>query len=332
MSSSKFKYLFLSFVTSLSVANATQQSNFSLITGNGIETSIPQAFIASCSNINLPDSDTSTTTKEIPIQGTNNVVRLTHTMRGSDTVIVLGQGLPDSQNRWKHKRDQLAPYDIVTFDYCWKFASLNPQQNLVNDRYKDVMTIVNYLRTEPTLSYKKIIGLGTCYSAFTFASAQAHAQESTTPLFDKLIFDSIFDSLLTNALSTTADPSLSCNNDTGFLPDWAKWIFRTLRARRLLTWIIPDVSIIPHLSKITATTPILFIHGLNDLLVPIEAFRTIWDKVHAAPSVALITPYSHVRNMKYNWPIYKTVCDCFIQADNGVEQTSLCTMFFPDHA
>jgi len=333
----KFKYACLSLVAFFAVANAMSTdvlstdsmspttTGFSFIDSSGRETEIPEPFITSCSQMTTPDTNTSpiTVTKEIPVPGTDSVIRLTHTCRNSKTVIVLGSLFPDKQDRWKNKVRQLSPYDVITFDYAWKFASIHPQQNLVSDRYKDVIAAVEYLRTlEP--AYTNIIGLGACYSAFTFTAAQAdYLSKKSRPLFDKLIIDSMFDSLLTLALSVAADPSLQCNNDTGCLPDWLKWIFRTLRPDWLLKRIVPEVSMIPHLQAISDTTPILFIHGQKDLLIPIERFRFIWNTVHKDKSVAFVTPYSHVRNMRYNWNVYKAVCDCFINAPQGTEKIAL---------
>jgi len=72
------------------------------------------------------------------------------------------------------------------------------------------------------------------------------------------------------------------------------------------------MSIKPFLKQISQAS-ILFIHGTNDLLIPLESvFDEIFESASSTDKVALITPFGHVDNIQSNPASYKFVCDQFI--------------------
>jgi len=73
------------------------------------------------------------------------------------------------------------------------------------------------------------------------------------------------------------------------------------------------ISFASFLSQID-NTPILFIHGANDLMVPLKTtFDKIWTSVEKTNKIALITPFEHSYNrQKSGKYIYEQVCSLFI--------------------
>ena len=241
--------------------------------------------------------------------------------RKSNKAIVLGQGLNNPKEQGLYFARIFHDYDIIIFDYRWKnFLSyifspttlITPMTSFVFAPQEEVITVVNYLKS--LKNYDSIIGRGQCYSAFLFAMAQTLEQKNNRQLFSKLILDSCWLSLTNFLEQISLDPWLLPRSIHGGTPKFLKSILNNpiihIPMMEIIKQITPNISIKPYLNKLH-TTPILFIHGQNDFIVPYEqAFEKIWQETLFAPKAAFITPEKHVLNAK-NAALYYHICNLF---------------------
>ncbi len=240
--------------------------------------------------------------------------------RGSDTLIIMGQGLSSGREENERYTRIFPTYDIVMFDYRWRdMASYVRRKDTITAPYKElfilekseVIHIVDMMRTRK--KYSNIIGLGTCYSALTFLDAQQAAAKAGFHLFDRMIFDSCPLSIADIARNVGIDPTLIANPRLSRLPAWVKQLVRGTRVpwlfERITGFVLPSST--TKLLSILPEIPILFIHGRKDQLIPISSFETIWQSAMPKHSLACITPYAHVENTN-NERFYNIVCTAFI--------------------
>jgi len=252
--------------------------------------------------------------------------------RQSDKVLVIGQGFPGSKEDGLYEAGLFNDYDVILFDYRWKDmlsfmvsfqTAFSPLNRFFYDEIEEVKSVVAFLKKKK--NYKEIVGLGQCYSNFTFVAAQATGKEA---LFDKLILDSCWFSLKAFVKQITLDPWLPGSPQDGGAPKWLKKILACCAVREPLLLlshlIVPNVSIEPYLSTLKIT-PILFIHGIYDLMVPYKStFQKIWKATSSSKKAAFVTPFRHSTNTE-NPEIYKLICDQFIKNDfdQFVQQVSM---------
>ena len=163
--------------------------------------------------------------------------------------------------------------------------------------------MVTWLRARKR--YKKIVGLGICYSAYTFALAQRHKR-----LFDALMCDSCWVSLATIAQALARDPYLMIDPQFG-----SNWLVRALMGwwpcnlvlSRLINWLVPDRSALEPIGQVGI--PVLFVHGQQDLLVPADLLVKELDNRAFVYELVLLAG-RHAIN--YKEPAYKRVCEGFI--------------------
>jgi hypothetical protein len=206
-----------------------------------------------------------------------------HIDNNQKNVIVLGQG-------WYGTMYSMLPwirafgnsYDYVIFNYRWNHKCsmltrlqtwLRPTHEMFNSPSEEVACVVDFIRAQKT--YDEVVGLGVCYSSFTFLKAQAAAAKADVPLFTKLILDSCFVSLH-SFLEGTINNSYISN---------------------LLYWGTPGMTALNHLRTIPKT-PLLFIHGKNDRVVLQSHFEQLWDAAKTNKKAALFTPFAHADNIK----------------------------------
>src|SRR3989338_973729 len=120
--------------------------------------------------------------------------------RGSDTVLVLGQGFFGVKENMLFEAGLFSKYDIIAFDYRWNELGeflLNPRHwntgFLLIKEADEVESVLDFLQQKK--QYKNIVGLGQCYSCFTFIMAQYKRQKHKKLNFTKLILDSCWLSL-----------------------------------------------------------------------------------------------------------------------------------------
>ncbi len=243
--------------------------------------------------------------------------------RKSPVVLVLGQRFPGSKEEMLTYAHAFKQYDIVMFDYRWNnMASyslhpatlFNPVKRFMCDPEEEVHTVISFLLSRK--SYREIVGLGQCYSNYMFARAQAHAQKQHKPFFTKLILDSCWLSLKGFMQQIIRDPWLPSNPQHGSENGTIKKLLNSSWINKIASFCsnkaTPDVSIIEWIN-IIRNTPILFIHGSNDLIVPLSDFDNVWNATCNTPKAALITPYQHSDNFHdRRW--YVHVCETFINS------------------
>ncbi len=242
--------------------------------------------------------------------------------RKSDTLLILGQGFPGSKESIASVAWLFPDYDVISFDYRWRDlytyttttqTILHPVQRMIHDCVDDAELVVRHFKEQK--QYREVIGLGLCYSNYTFAEAQARSK-----LFTKLIFDSSWTSLNEFIRHICLDPWLPYSPQEGGSPEWLKNILKASFVHSCLTSIIdvccPTISVLPVLNKLNAT-PILFIHGTGDLLVDYpNNFTALWQAATADYKAAFITPSRHSDNMDPDPTLYHTICDAFIRTNS----------------
>lgn len=246
--------------------------------------------------------------------------------RNKDKVIVGGQGFPGPKEEMKWTTRLFHDYDVIIFDYRWhkmpRFIMrlstlLHPVKTLFLQEKQEVKTVIDYLKKQK--KYKEVIGLGECYSNFTFAAAQAEAEEKHETCFTKLILDSCWHNSRDWVEQISLDPWLPFSPQTGGTPTWLQSFlhkpFVHWAITRILNLITPRLSVEPYLNKVTV--PLLFIHGKNDKLVPLDpVFKKVWALTKTTEKAVFITPYEHSYNWQNSW-LYRKICHCFIKAQDG---------------
>ncbi len=243
--------------------------------------------------------------------------------RNSDSALVIGQGFPGTKESMLSFVRLFLNYDIIIFDYRWNdiisfllkpSTLLHPLNKLVYEEQEEVVAVVNFLDNHK--QYEAKVCLGQCYSNFLFVAAQVTAHNEGKKLFDKLILDSCWHSFNAFAESISLDPFLPLSPQSGGAPEVIKSFLKRPIVRsnllKLLKFVVPSVSIEEYLPFLH-DSPILFIHGKNDLMVPLRHLELIWNLASNTPKAALITPYTHSHN-KVDPTIYLFACDAFIHA------------------
>ena len=253
--------------------------------------------------------------------------------RQSDTMLIVGCPLPAPKEAMELFATLFDTYDVVLFDYQWSgcFGSMltkaivtaRPIQKILFDQIAVVERVLSFAQERK--QYTKIVGLGECYSAFFFAKIQADAIKKTgTGPFTHLIFDSCWHSIRSFAEQICVDPFLPINPKKGGAPRLLTMLTNSTIFKktvlRLAFAMLQNVSIEPYISSVK--TPLLFIHGLNDLFVTKAHFDTIWDAADPHNRAVLYTPYGHCDNL-HKKDVYRSVCNTFINAASIKELQNL---------
>jgi hypothetical protein len=261
--------------------------------------------------------------------------------RNSDTILLIGQGLPAPKEVMYTHANLFSDYDVILFDYRWNdnygsflFKSLalcSPTQRILLDEEEEVCAVLDFLHKHK--DYAKIIGLGECYSNFLFAKIQAdEIKKSGHGPFTHLILDSCWHSFKSFAESICDDPFLPISPQEGGAP----WILKAITGCSIVKWpllkivfiLMHNVSIEEHLSHLDI--PALFIYGVNDLFVHKDHFETIHQASKANKRAAFLTPYQHADNL-HNKSLYRFICEQFINASSLTEFIDNCDDLIPLH-
>ncbi len=280
-------------------------------------------------------SPTSLNYEHIPLKTEDNIDFDAYFVNNqSNTVIVLGHGFQNNCDDMKDTAQLFNPcYDIMIFNYRWahqlksytfRWNNLkNPTKALLTCEKNEIKAVVDYLRARK--KYKRVIGLGQCYSAITFIHAQEDAVINSYSLFDKIICDSPPSSISDLFSSVMKDPMLPFNSKKGGFPSFIRKFLindRLINACKLGFKITnTDFSLDKALGALAAT-PMLFFHSKQDKLVPFDTFKKVWDAKSGEKALCL-TPYYHVEH-RNNPGIYTVVCKAFIESSPRVicEQTT----------
>ena len=244
--------------------------------------------------------------------------------RGSDKLVVLGQGFPGTKETWWYEIEYIFnDYDVVIFDYRWRntrqfvkesFSLFRPVrsiiQSLITPEKEEVKSVVEHFKK--LKKYDDVIGVGLCFSCFSFIKAQQRSESLEEPLFSKLILEGCWPSFLELAQQVQVDPWLLSDPIKGGTPQFIKSILTFFPIYYPLlavsSIIYPDISIQRELSQLRCEQ-ILFIHGKNDPLIPFETgFKKVWDQTNVSTKIALVTPYHHCEGMDSSLVYESYVC------------------------
>ncbi len=247
-------------------------------------------------------------------------VPVLHIDRQSDIVLILGQGLPAQKEEMLKYAALFETYDIILFDYRWckqygwllakSIALFSPIQRILLDEEQEVRAVLSYIQDK---NFQKVVGLGVCYSNFLFAKIQSDDAKKDRGPFTHLILDSCWYSLKSFAKSIATDPYLPTSPQYGGAPSWLKALTNSRVGLYIATNIvfrcINDISIEKALN--TLDCPVLFIHGQEDIMVPMEKFGKLWNAAQPHKRSALLTPNPHAASIN-NHSIYAFIAEQFI--------------------
>lgn len=235
--------------------------------------------------------------------------------RNSKTLLIIGQGFLSPQEDLIDIVKNFNDYDILTFDYRWHnndaFFSLiqHPYKNLLTACAQDVDTIINACLKQSRTNYTHIVGIGLCYSCYTFL--KAHTQR---PLFTHLILDSCWPTLDAFMENLIKDPWLSRNPQQGGTPSFFKQILTNpmihFCLKKFCSLLLPGTESTLILLK-EITIPVLFIYGKNDQLVNANNFYLLWKATQTRFKAAYINPSQHTNTAYLNPRLYKQICTLF---------------------
>lgn len=247
--------------------------------------------------------------------------------RNSDILLILGPGYNATKEKMAIFSEIFNSYDVLVFDYRWAAnigyklypsTIFNPIKALLLDELEEVQAIINFVKNSKK-RYKKIIGLAECYSTYLFLLAQINSQKQGNKdrFFDKLILDSTWHSFNAFADIISQDPILPFYSGLKSGPRWVSKFFNATGLDNLVCNISDkywrDIQVKPLIEQVRET-PILFIHGINDLFVPIDYFQDIFASSCKDNSLAILTPYNHSRNAR-DRDIYRYIGENFIEQD-----------------
>ena len=252
-------------------------------------------------------------------------IPLTYFDRNSSKLLVVGPGFQNNRQMFYFVARLFNEYDVVVFDYRWhelkqfilqRSTLMHPINELLLKEEEEIIDVVRHMKQKK--QYDTIVGHGICYSTYTLLAAQDKAQQQREKLFDKLILDSTFYSIPEMVRKIINDPWLIDEPQVNHTSSWFKAFVKYTGLELLivsLTKLMGYTSVEPLVSRIV-DTPILFIHGKEDVLIPVEdQFLNIWENADHTQKYALFTPFAHVKNMR-NRGVFKCMCESFINTDN----------------
>ncbi len=249
-----------------------------------------------------------------------------HLKRGSPTLVITAGGFPTNKEVMINATALFEHCDVILFDFRWAQPNyfhrqqtiLHPFTTIILDCTKDVAAILAYAHQH---GYKRVIGHGVCFGAGLFVLAQRQAQKDGTACFDKLILDSCWLSLDAFADAIIKDPYLLWRWGKGGAPLVLKILTRIcyLPVYGLCWLTLPAIDIGDTLKQLR-DTPILFLHGSDDKLVPLDKFNRLWICASHVPSTALVTPFEHSKNDKNMPALYAYLANQFIEPEKDLQE------------
>lgn len=282
---------------------------------------------------------------EIPLTTVDNhKITLSYFQRhknnnNKDTVILVGPGFTNPAEKMAPFVHIFQNYDVAIINYrghglkappIYKFLDwlahktfqVAPPTKVGAIEHQDVFTSVKFLRGK---GYKRIIGMGLCYSSLIFLKSYSiHYEKTKERLFDKMILDSPWISLEAFCNKLGSDPKLI------FTPQRGGWGNKWLCKNGYCQWIFPflvksftgeevkNKSIIPYLPNVV-DVPLLIWYGRNDLTVFPDEFEKIWEGLSNTKKIAVITSNPHVFNHLKQKELYAMINNLFLETENHEE-------------
>jgi pimeloyl-ACP methyl ester carboxylesterase len=269
------------------------------------------------------------------------MLRATYFDRGSDTLLVIGEGFTNNREQMSSFIDMFPDFDIVLFDFrgheyeemklfepsTWtldfvKYA-IGIDTSLIRfgqDEDLDVVAIVNGFKYEKERNnngktYANVYGVGICYGAFIFAkTASLHPK-----LFTKLVLDGCWLSLplivdkIRGDLMTIANPQRGGLKDHWFLNNpLVMKVTESIATYAICLKYHGSISLLDYVYNLT-DVPLLFIQGKDDYIIYREEFAVLWGATPAKEKSLLLTSNEHVRNHLKQKELYKMTCDLFFE-------------------
>lgn len=245
--------------------------------------------------------------------------------RNSDVCMIVAASLPASKENMSVFAKIFSSYDVVLFDYRWAhhYGSFlvksivmgKPVKKVLCDPIEELERVVHYFIERK--KYSAFIGLGECYGCFHLAKLQSDAiKKYGRGPFTKLVLDSCWYSLRFFAQRICGDPFLPFQPQYGGAPRIVKWLTDSYLVNKffldLVFALINNVSIEPYIK--TVGIPMLFVHGRNDLFVPLNNFDKVWGACDKGNRAVLFTPYRHSDNLG-NKTLYRHIVEKFVASE-----------------
>ncbi|MBM3893996.1 alpha/beta hydrolase [Candidatus Dependentiae bacterium] len=269
----------------------------------------------------------------------------TYFNRGSNELVVIGGG-------FANPREMLAPllgifvdYDVVIFDHIghgldystsyipgWilkkmldiDFTALEGGQQ----EEDEILSITEYFKTKKT--YKNVYGVGFCYSTGLFIRTAAN----NPGLFKKLILDGAWENGQALMNRFAEKPELFYDPQRGN-PSETTMSWRTYLLYRAYMYLSKTTLMQRHIRGSAANlnhnqealkklenTPILYVHGSNDLVISSKQFNGVWEH-KAGKKTAIITDARHLQNhIKYK-QLFSWSANCFLDLGPDALEYSL---------
>lgn len=246
--------------------------------------------------------------------------------RNNEVLMIVAAALPASKESMAIFAKMFPYYDVVLFDYRWvnQYGSFlmksillgKPVEKILLDPIEELKTVIDYFTGKKI--YKKVVGLGECYGCFHLAKLQSDTIKKTGQgLFTHLILDSCWHSLRYFAERICYDPLLPVSPQDGGMPK----IITTFTDNNMFKSVVlgfifsfmQNISIKSYIASVEI--PILFVHGKNDLFVPLNHFDEIWNATNKKNRAVFFTPYRHSDNLG-NKKLYKYIVEQFVDSQS----------------
>lgn len=256
--------------------------------------------------------------------------------RNSNKLLVVGQGFHSRKEYLVPFLKLFPDYDLLFFDYHGHrlkevISTYIKKRRDVLTTYliepcDDVINLISLARANN--KYTAVIGLGMCYSGFTFCAAQVKSIVDGHALFDKLIVDSSVNSILDKSIKFLSDPWMILDHKKGGAPQFVQYCMST----RPVVWTIgflgylflgspcSELTMADYISKIKQ--PLLFIRAAEDKLVSYESFRKQFDVADKDTACAITLPVSHALCHIKCKELYAYLIKEFIEAESTQEFVS----------
>lgn len=261
--------------------------------------------------------------------------------RGSKKLLVCGGGFTNAREVGAPLGDLFDSYDVLFFDYrghgsqtshplrprTWKSLSKRllgidrKHVSLGAHEDRDVHAIVSKVKSMK--KYDQVIGLGLCYSGLIFTKTAALHPD----LFDKLILNGCWFSLQHAVEILARDPGLLARPQvhSRLARNWLvrqRWFQRGVLAfaQRFFDVEFATVSILDYAPSLKEDLEVLFLHGKDDVLIPMDYFEILWHATPCRKKTAIITSNEHIWDHLRQKEFYKEAVERFI--DNSYEQFS----------
>lgn len=279
------------------------------------------------------------------LEAPSKKITFTYFDRGSDELVIIGGG-------FANPREMLAPllgifvdYDVVIFDHVGHGIDYKPE-SLLGWLYKsmldidfealrggtqeenEILSIVQHFKEKK--AYKNLYGVGFCYSTGLFMKTAANHPG----IFKKLILDGAWESGEALMKRFADKPELFFDPQRGS-PAVETMNIKQKLVYKFYMWVMAWKAMQRHIRgtaselvpngaalKKLGDTPVLLIHGINDLVISEKQFNAVWNNKEGEKT-AILTDSRHLQNhIKYK-QLFAWCANCFLDLGNQALEYSL---------